>query len=116
MDKKFKELKDQVDKLGWREANWDFDEDDDAERLNIIKRLLDTQKIEYIGGIDQEDENGELIDVDRELDTFFNLKDGCDLYGFTSYKAVRLGGETFVIYNDSFPFSGSVTEIYRIAK
>ena len=116
-DKKANALRDELNKLEWRGEPSDPEYSGYFEQELIRSLLTDDpeEDIEYIGGIDAEDEEGNSIDVDKELDTFFDYKKERGVFSSESYLKVHLvsTNETFVIINTTEPGGGD-TRIYRI--
>lgn len=109
--------KKKIDRIGWRETEKDeyFGDEEDIS-LHIIRKLLGGEELEWIGGIDVEDKEGNLIDTGKELEDFFNIKEKAYDHGETSYARIRFDNEEYLLYNDRFPFSGGNTLIFRIKK
>jgi len=113
-EKRANDLQEKLDKLAWRIEPTEYFEQ------NLIRSLLTDdpeEDIESIGGIDVEDEEGNVIDVDTELETFFDYKEERGVFSFESYKKVHFHktNEEFVIVNTAAP-GGSDTRIFRIKK
>ena len=110
-------LKDQLNKLYWREEVAS-PEDGEYPELSIIREILSGNPkadIEFIGGIDVETEDGDSIDTDKELDTFFDYKEKAGVSSMASYALFRIDdGSDFLVYNYQSKFSGSETRVYRI--
>ena len=110
-------LKDQLNKLYWREEVAS-PEDGEYPELSIIREILSGNPkvdIEFIGGIDAETEDGDSIDTDKELDTFFDYKEKAGVSSMASYALFRIDdGSDFLVYNYQSKFSGSETRVYRI--
>ena len=113
-EKRADDLQKELDKLAWRIEPTEYFEQ------NLIRSLLTDdpeEDIESIGGIDVEDEEGNVIDVDTELETFFDYEKERGVFSFESYKKVHFHktNEEFVIVNTAAP-GGSDTRIFRIKK
>jgi len=113
-EKRANDLQEKLDKLAWRIEPTEYFEQE------LIRSLLTDdpeEDIESIGGIDVEDEEGNVIDVDTELETFFDYKEERGVFSFESYKKVHFHktNEEFVIVNTAAP-GGSDTRIFRIKK
>jgi len=118
-EKRADDLQKELDKLAWRIEPTDLDYSGIFEQ-NLIRSLLTDdieEGIESIGGIDVEDEEGNVIDVDTELETFFDYEEERGVFSFESYKKVHFHktNEEFVIVNTAAP-GGSDTRIFRIKK
>ena len=102
----------------FREAEISDPEYDGYFELELIRSLLTDdpeEDMEYIGGIDAEDEDGNPIDTDKELNTFFDHKEKRGVFSSESYLKIHLAetNEEFVIVNTTGP-GGSDTRVYRL--